>query len=67
MKKHLFFFLTFISTNAFAEAEMNTYTHFLDDSRMDLSFRNYWNYLKDNQSGDKTVSSAWGQGAALNY
>lgn len=36
-------------------------------SHMNLSFKNYWKYLKEEETGPKKVHNAWGQGVAVNY
>lgn len=40
---------------------------FFSDSSLDLSFRNYWKYLKEDGANPKTVHAAWGQGVTLDY
>lgn len=39
------------------------------DSKVDLTFRNMWKYLKTDTDADdyKTIAQAWGQGIALDY
>ncbi|EUM08135.1 hypothetical protein L465_03667 [Enterobacter sp. BIDMC 29] len=36
-------------------------------SHMNLSFKNYWKYLKEEENGPKKVHNAWGQGVAVDY
>lgn len=40
---------------------------FVKDSTLDLSLRNYWKYLKEEETGEKRVHNAWGQGINLDY
>lgn len=37
------------------------------DSKLDLSLKNYWKYLKEDAANPKEVHSAWGQGVSLDY
>ncbi len=36
-------------------------------SHMSLSFKNYWKYLKEEETEPKKVHNAWGQGVAVDY
>jgi hypothetical protein len=36
-------------------------------SHMNLSFKNYWKYLKEEETEPKKVHNAWGQGVAVDY
>lgn len=40
---------------------------FFKNTKMDLVARNYWKYLKEDESSKKIVHSAWGQSFALDY
>lgn len=40
---------------------------FFADSKINVATRNYWKYLKAEEGGPKTVSSAWGQGLVIDY
>lgn len=40
---------------------------FFDQSHMALSFKNYWKYLKEEETEPKKVHNAWGQGVAVDY
>lgn len=40
---------------------------FFKDSKINLVARNYWKYLKEDESQKKTVHNAWGQSFAINY
>ena len=36
-------------------------------SHMTLSLKNYWKYLKEEETEPKKVHNAWGQGVAVDY
>lgn len=40
---------------------------FFSQSRVALSFKNQWIYLKEEEQNPKEVHSGWGQGIAINY
>src|SRR5699024_3352466 len=40
---------------------------FIKDTSLDLTFRNYWKYLKENEAQPKEVHQAWGQAFTLDY
>lgn len=40
---------------------------FFSQSHMTLSLKNYWKYLKEEESERKKVHNAWGQGVAVDY
>lgn len=40
---------------------------FFSDSKVNFVARNYWKYLKEDESDNKRVHSAWGQSFAINY
>lgn len=40
---------------------------FFKDTKIDLTLRNYWKYLKENESQSKEVHNAWGQAFGLDY
>lgn len=42
-------------------------TPFLSQSHLTLNTRNYWKYLKENESQPKEVHNAWGQAITLDY
>lgn len=42
-------------------------TPFISHSRLSLNARNYWKYLKENESQPKEVHNAWGQAFTLDY
>lgn len=44
-----------------------TDTPFFSQSRLSLNARNYWKYLKENESQPKEVHNAWGQAFTLDY
>lgn len=44
-----------------------TDTPFLSQSHLTLNTRNYWKYLKENESQPKEVHNAWGQAITLDY
>jgi len=51
---------SFYTTDA---AEGNT---FLNNTHLDLTLRNHWKYLKENEAQPTTVHNAWGQAANVN-
>lgn len=68
--------LTVISSSFLAQAQENTHYQWLDslaeqsffkDSKIDFTLRNYWKYLKENESQPKEVHNAWGQAFGLDY
>lgn len=40
---------------------------FFKDSKIDLTLKNYWKYLKENESQPKEVHNAWGQAFGIDY
>lgn len=40
---------------------------FFKDSKVDLTLRNYWKYLKENEAQPKEVHNAWGQAFGIDY
>lgn len=40
---------------------------FFNQSQMTLSLKNYWKYLKEDNTEPKKVHNAWGQGVAVDY
>lgn len=69
--KHLTLILISLSSYSTLANEI-TYNSFLDntfikDSKLDLSTRNHWKYLKENASQPKEVHSAWGQAFSFDY
>lgn len=40
---------------------------FFQDAKVDMSTRNYWKYLKEDESQPKEVHSAWGQNIILDF
>jgi hypothetical protein len=40
---------------------------FFSQSHMTLSLKNYWKYLKEEETEPKKVHNAWGQGVAVDY
>ncbi|WP_261822044.1 OprD family porin [Pragia fontium] len=40
---------------------------FFQDAKLDISTRNYWKYLKEDESQPKEVHSAWGQNVILKF
>lgn len=40
---------------------------FFSQSHMELSFKNYWKYLKEENANPKEVHNAWGQGVSVDY
>ncbi|WP_392559632.1 OprD family outer membrane porin [Orbus mooreae] len=76
MKKQKITLLGLIIISLSAYATENTHYELLDtlaagpffkDTKIDLSARNYWKYLKENESNPKEVHNAWGQAFGINY
>lgn len=74
MKKLMLFGL--ISAALTAQAAENNHYEILDiladepfvkDTKIDLTLRNYWKYLKENEGQPKEVHSAWGQAFTFDY
>lgn len=40
---------------------------FFNDAHLDLTLRNHWKYLKENEAQPKAVHNAWGQAATLSF
>lgn len=40
---------------------------FFNDAHLDLTLRNHWKYLKENEGQPKAVHNAWGQAATLSF
>jgi len=40
---------------------------FINESKMDVIFKNYWKYLKEDEANPKEVHNAWGQGILADY
>ncbi|WP_392562557.1 hypothetical protein RHO12_03480 [Orbus sturtevantii] len=68
--------LGLISASCVAQAAESSHYQFLDklaensffkDTKVDLTLRNYWKYLKENEAQPKEVHSAWGQAFGLDY
>jgi len=68
--------LSFISVALSVQAAENNHYELLDtlaedsffkDSKVDLTLRNYWKYLKENEVQPKEVHNAWGQAFGIDY
>ncbi|HIF5761335.1 TPA: OprD family outer membrane porin, partial [Raoultella ornithinolytica] len=58
------------SANDVAQADMIDTVFadpFFSQSHMTLSLKNYWKYLKEEETEPKKVHNAWGQGVAVDY
>ncbi|RKS87389.1 hypothetical protein DES39_0613 [Orbus hercynius] len=76
MQKPAIALLGLILTTLSVQANDNSHYSLLDllaedaffkDSKIDLTLRNYWKYLKENEANPKEVHNAWGQAFGVDY
>lgn len=65
--RNVFLLALLVAVTAHAEENSNEFQRFLNDTHLDLTLRNHWKYLKENEAQPKEVHNAWGQAATLDF